>query len=106
MAEFIGVFFMGLAGALALGCAINYFLQTGLSKALGYGLFTVAIFLLFCMSGLWDGASRHAWGPLAPVFALMLIGGWFSLKYGRKLWSIFKKSGIARTVSAARNKTP
>ena len=91
MAAFFALFAVCLVAACALACAINYFLQTGPWRALGYGLLAVAIFLIFLASGLWDGASNYDWGPLTPVFAIMLAAGFLSIKFGKRIWLWWKE---------------
>lgn len=91
MAGFFAVLLVCLVAAIGIACAINYFLACGPWRALGFGLFGVAIFMLFAASGMWVNAAPHDWGKLAPVFAFMLIGGWFCLKYGARLWTWWKQ---------------
>ncbi len=91
MAAFFALFLVCAVAAVGIACAINYFLQIGPWVALGYALLGVAAFLLFFASGLWDGATRHDWGPLTPVFAIFLIGGFLSIKFGKYLWDWWKK---------------
>ncbi len=87
MSAFFALLCMCLVSATAIACGINFFLRIGPWRSLGYALFAVSVFLIFCASGLWADASRHAWGVLAPVFALMLLGGWTSLKFGARTWT-------------------
>lgn len=91
MAAFLVLFLVFLIASCALACAINYFLQIGPWRAWGYGLLAVAVFLIFFASGLWAGASHYDWGPLTPVFAIMLIAGFLSLKFGKRLWLWWKE---------------
>lgn len=86
MAAFFSLFCMCLVAATGIACGINFFLRIGPWRSLGYALFAVSVFLVFCASGMWQNASRHEWGILAPVFALMLLGGWASLRFGQKIW--------------------
>lgn len=83
MAAFLALFLVSIVAAVALACAINFFLRLGPWRSLGYALIGVGMFLIFCMTGVWEGANRHDWGPLAPVFALMLFGGWACIKFGK-----------------------
>lgn len=85
-----------LVASCAIGAAINYFLQTGPWRAWGYGLIAVGAFLFFFATGLWEGASRHDWGPLAPVFALFLIGGFLCVKFGKRAWDWWQKRNNSR----------
>lgn len=91
MAVFTALFLICLTGALGLAAAINFFLQTGFSRAFGYGLIAIAVFMLFAVSGLWEHSSRHDWGRLAPMFALMLCAAFVSIKFGRSIWSWWLK---------------
>lgn len=86
MALFFAILCMSLVAATGIACGINFFLCVGPWRSLGYALFTVSIFLIFGATGMWDGAMRHDWGILAPVFALMLLGGWACLKFGHRIW--------------------
>lgn len=86
MAEFFALFFVFIVAAVGIACAINYFLDCGPWRALGFGFFGVSIFMIFAASGMWVSASRHDWGRLTPIFAFMLIGGWVFLKFGKKIW--------------------
>lgn len=85
MLETLAILLMATAGTLGAACAINFFWQTGFRRAAGYAGFFVCIFLVFWASGLWEGASRHSWGVLTPVLALMIVGGWLGVKYAPKL---------------------
>lgn len=91
MPVFLVLLLVSLVIAIGLACAINFFFQPGPWRAFGYGLFITAIFLIFCASGLWDGASKYAWGPLTPVFVIMLMGGWASIRFGKKGWEWLKR---------------
>lgn len=73
MFAFLALFFVSLAAMIGIACAINYFWRIGAWKSLAGGVFTVAIFLIFWASGLWEGASRHSWGPLTPLFFLIIV---------------------------------
>lgn len=90
LAVFI-IFLMSLVAVIGMAGAINYFLRSGPWRSLGYSFFAVAIFMLFCASGIWEGAPKQDWGWLTPVFALMLVGGWVCLKFGQKIWVWFQK---------------
>lgn len=85
MAPVLGVLLMACAGIIATACAINFFWQTGYRKAFFWAAFVVGIFLLFWVSGLWIGASRHSWGVLAPLFALMMGIAWLAVKFLPKI---------------------
>lgn len=82
---------VSLVAAIALSCAINYFLRLGPWHSLGFAMLAVGIFLLFSMSGLWDQTERHNWGALTPVFALMLLGGFACIKFGKKAWEFWQR---------------
>lgn len=94
MAEFFVFLLMSLVGAIGFACAINFFLRLGPWRSFGYGLFAVAVCLVFFISGLWENGSRHAWGPLTPVFAIILLGGWVSLKFGKRIWEWLREKKI------------
>ena len=81
MAGIFGVLMMACAGVLAAGCAINFFWRLGPKRSFAYGGFFVGVFLLFWASGLWEGASRHSWGVLAPIFALIMALVWLCARY-------------------------
>lgn len=81
MAGVVGVLMMACAGLFAAACAINFFWQIGYKRAFAYAGGAIAAFLLFWSSGIWEGASRHSWGVLAPTFALLIIGIWLGAKY-------------------------
>ena len=89
--ELLALFLMGCAGVLALAFAINYFWRTGPGAALIYAAFFVAMIFVFGATGLWVGASRHAWGVLTPLFALMLGAGWLLLKKTPAILGFIKK---------------
>lgn len=88
--EILALFLVSLVAAIGLACAIQYFFIPGPWRSLGYAMFAVALFLAFWASGLWQDASRHDWGFLTPVFAFMGIGGWLSLKFGKKIWDYWQ----------------
>lgn len=97
MIEFLGIFFLALAACAGVASAINFFWQTGLAKAFGHAAFVTGIFLLFWGLGPWEGASRHSWGKLAPLFALMLVLGWAGVYLATRLFvSWLKKRGQKR----------
>lgn len=73
MAETFALFCISIAAIIGMACAIHYFWQCGPLKALGYAAFVVFVFLIFWASGLWVDASRHSWGPLTPVFAIIIV---------------------------------
>lgn len=91
MEVLIAIIFMASAALLGLAFAINYFWQTGMKAAFGYAGFFVAIIFIFGASGIWINASRHSWGVLAPVFALILGAGWLCLKLVPRLLDAWKK---------------
>lgn len=86
MAEFLAIFFMAVIAVAAIAAAINFFWNSGPWRALGYASFMVAIFLIFWASGLWRDATRHSWGALTPVFALMIIAGGALVFIARAIW--------------------
>lgn len=83
---------MSLVAATGIACGINYFLRLGPWRSLGYALFAVAIFFIFCASGVWADAAKHDWGLLAPVFALMLLGGFICLRFGQRIWNFWRSN--------------
>lgn len=82
---------MCLVAAIAIAFGLNFFLKTGPWRAFGYSLFAICIFLFFAASGMWADAARHDWGVLTPVFALMLVGGFVFLKFGKRIWLFWQK---------------
>lgn len=70
---------------LALACAVNFFWQTGFARALEPAALLTGAILIFWLSGLWDGASRHSWGVLWPVFLLFLALAWGGLRLACRL---------------------
>lgn len=90
MPEFFAILFMMLAAFLGLAFTINFFWQSGFRQAFAYAALFVGIVVIFGASGIWLHASRHSWGALAPLFALMLGAGWLILKYAPRLWLLWK----------------
>lgn len=90
MIAFTTVFFVILVAAIAIAFGLNYFLRIGPWCALGYALLAIAAFLIFCASGLWEDATAHEWGWLAPIFAAILVGGWVCIQIGRIAWGWWK----------------
>lgn len=83
---------MACAIIVGAACAINFFWQIGYKKAFFWAAFFVIMFLLFWVSGVWEGASRHSWGVLAPLFAFMLCLAWLAVKFGPQfIEKLFKK---------------
>ena len=91
MIAFFGVFLVAIVAVCATACAINYFFRLGPWPSLGIAMIAVSAFLLFCVSGLWADAHRHDWGALTPVFALMLLGGFLCIKFGKKIWAWWQR---------------
>lgn len=81
MAGLFGVLMMAFAAVIAAACAINFFWQTGCKRAFTLAGIFIGVFLLFWLSGLWEGASRHSWGVLAPLFALFLCAIWLLIHF-------------------------
>lgn len=86
----LAILFMAAAAILGIACGINYFWKVGFKRAAGYAGLFVCVFLLFWASGLWVGASRHSWGFLTPVFAIMIMAGWLGIKYAPALWRVMR----------------
>lgn len=95
MIPFLALFLICLAGAIGAAFALNYYFQLGLARSLGLSLFAIAIIIIFAATGAAQGGSRHDWGILAPLFALLLICGWLALKFGAcaLAWWLNKKRG-------------
>lgn len=91
MAEFIALLFMGIVAVLAGAFAINYFWKIGPASSIGYAAFFVVMVIVFGLSGIWIGASRHSWGVLAPLFAVMLGAAWLFVKFAPNIWNFLKK---------------
>lgn len=86
---------MAAASAIACACAINFFWQSGMRRAFAMSGVLVCVFILFWASGVWEGASRHSWGVLAPLFALLLGAVWLAAKFLPPFIKlIFKKLNI------------
>lgn len=81
MAGLFGVLMMAGAALVAAACAINFFWQLGYKRAFILSGLFIGVFLIFWLSGLWEGASRHSWGVLAPAFALILCSSWLVIHF-------------------------
>ena len=86
MPEFLALLAMAAVAAFSVASAINFFARTGFKRAMGYAAYVVCIFLLFWLSGLWVGASKHSWGVLAPLFLLFMACGWCLVSLCQRLW--------------------
>lgn len=90
MVGFTAVFFVVLVAAIGIAYGLNFFLRLGPWRSLGYAMLAIAAFLIFCASGLWEDATTHEWGWLAPIFATILISGWALIQIGHFLWRRWK----------------
>lgn len=81
MPELFAIILMIIAAFLGLAIAINFFWRCGFNLAFAYSALFVGVVAVFGASGIWLHVSRHSWGVLAPIFALMLGAGWLCLKY-------------------------
>ena len=81
MAGLLAVLMMAVVGMVAAAFAINFFWQLGYRQAFTLATLFIGVFLLFWASGLWEGASRHSWGVLAPLFALFLCSLWLIIHF-------------------------
>lgn len=81
MAGFFGVLMTVCAAAFAAAFAINFFWRVGAGRAFACAGILIGAFLLFWASGVWEGASRHSWGVLAPFFALLMAAVWLAYKF-------------------------
>lgn len=91
MVAFTSVFLVVIVSAIGIAYGLNYFLRLGPWRSLGYAMLAIAAFLIFCASGLWENATAHEWGWLAPIFAIILIAGWAFIEIGRLIWGRKRK---------------
>lgn len=91
MLEVLAIVLMAAAGIGAAAAAINFFWCTGWKKSLQWAGLFIGVALLFGLSGIWQGSSRHSWGIWTPIFALMLACAWLGIKYGHKIWQYWRQ---------------
>lgn len=85
MPEFFALLLIFLGGTLGGAFAIHYFWQIPFAKSIACSAFFILVIIIFWASGLWENASRHSWGILTPIFALLIFVTWLALKSGRAI---------------------